>query len=441
MPGYRPPETESKSRPAESLSDTERMEALEAAIDARYEDFLAEHDPVNAGNDGLIYRMSIEEMPPDLKAALAESGISVESTSAVKLLKVYTRGKARQEYETHRRAFELTEAAFVRGEKVARVPRPLDCRRLTITDDTKRILNGRGAVLSGNEVEILAMDFVNGKDLLDICNRWIYDHAPAEYRSVVETLDPEDHLQLMKAVSLILKYNHMPPQGTPEESLELSERREKSLKFLGKSRFRLSDAVIEKIANTRRILESNGIYHNDDHERNFMIEGDITGETGEPEIYEIDFGRAGAKPETEIRFFLEKHLAPLTPGFEAAARLRQDREQKQLNEKIGKIAGTPAIGELAESLVKAAAQTGSLEQVMRNRAGAAASSETGLEQFVGALLRLVQDGHLKPGQADGLVREVRQGLVVSRKKAGKTVKEIRNPYLYRAIERYRELFQ
>lgn len=419
----------------------ERLEELEAAIAARYEDFLIEHDPVNAGNDGLIYRMTIDEMAEDLKLALSDEGVEVEGSSAVKLLKVYNHGKARQEYEMQLKAYELTEKKAADGERVARVPRPIECRSFSIQESTRKMLNGRGAALSGRQVEIVTMDFVPGRDISEICNSWILDHAPSEYASMVETIDPENHLDVMKAVSIILKFNHMPPRGTPEENIELADRRDKTIRFLKRTGFVLADSVVEKIANTRRLLEGKGVYHNDDHERNFMVVGDPTGKTGEPEVYQIDFGRAAEQPVDEIRFYIEKHLQPLTEGHRISEKRRESDEQERLIGKIRSMGASPAIRKLQVEALRSAIQGGDLEGSMLARGIAATATEGGFEQFLGLLVAMVNDGHLDKRQADNLVAGIKKGLVVTRKQKGKTLTEIKNPFMYKAIDRYRELFQ
>lgn len=436
--------TEVKKSDSESLQTEgdirERREELEAAIAVRYEDFLLEHDPVNAGNDGLIYRMTIEEMADDLKKALAEEGVEVEGTSAVKLLKVYNPGKARQEYRMQQRAYELTEAGAAAGEKVARVPRPIECRAFSIQESTRKILNSRGANLTGNQVEIVTMDFIPGKDITDIVNRWVYDHAPREYQSLCDTINPDNHLELMKAVAIILKFNQM-PRGTPEENLEVAERREKTLRFLEKTRFRIADSVIEKISNTRRIIEGGGVYHNDDHERNFMVVGDITGQAGEPEVYEIDFGRAGDRPVDEIRFYLERHLAPLTERHKATEAQQAQTERQKLNERIRSLASSKEQKKLQLDVLRAAINSGNLETTLVIRGVSAAATEASFEQFLGLLAGMVGEGHLNSKQAENVVVGIKQGLVGTRQSRGKTVTEIKNPYMYKAMDRYRELFQ
>ena len=78
-----------------------------------------------------------------------------------------------------------------------------------------------------------------------------------------------------------------PEEKESAEAITFDRNEEKLLKYLKKKGFTLP-LIFEKLDNAIRALNRNGIYHNDLHKQNIMIDS-------RGEVYIIDFGRAGSE--------------------------------------------------------------------------------------------------------------------------------------------------
>ena len=101
------------------------------------------------------------------------------------------------------------------------------------------------------------------------------------------------------------------------QALTFDRNEEKLLKYLKKKGLKLESALFEKVDNAVRALNQNGMFHNDLHKQNVMI--DVNGE-----VYIIDFGRAGEKRKDGIADTLfSKRWKGLS--------LSEEDEQKQIH--------------------------------------------------------------------------------------------------------------
>src|SRR5579872_1838739 len=81
----------------------------EHLIEIQYEDVIKNHAPVDSGKEGIIYRVEAQEIPADVKTVFAQAGKSVEDDSALKVLKVYSSGRAKREYGFQLQAYSIVE--------------------------------------------------------------------------------------------------------------------------------------------------------------------------------------------------------------------------------------------------------------------------------------------------------------------------------------------
>lgn len=421
-----------------SLIDTpETTEArTERIINEQYETLIREHNPVDSGKEGLIFRLQAEEVNPDVKTALGSTEQDFNDDSAVKVLKVFSPGAKAIEHEFTQqvRAYNILNAARKDSAVLlAKVPAPIDFRKIHIEDDTRGLLNREGASLKGNEVEVMMMDFVGGEDLQTIFYRWIVKHAPKDKEyAVTANPDQADFQKLYQAVSGILEFQALPPEHNAEADEEISRRREKVLHFLKKTGFTLKQTIVDQIKNTRTVLQANRLYHNDEHERNFMVDGD--------QVYLIDFARATEKRiEDESDFNVDKLLEQLTPEFEIKNKAER---QSSILSQVESIAKDEGLLERYKT-VYSSAMDGSPDfiRLLKVRSEAATSTESSSNDFLALLVRLVRDNKLDKSDAGDIVEHMKQSLKVPVFKRGKPAGfNIRNPAVHNKMDTYKQLF-
>jgi len=400
-----------------------------------FDRFLLEHTPVNSGTQALIFKVQSGEIPAEVREKYAKSGSKAEN-AALKILKIYRAGRGQLEFQAQRMAYQLIERNKDSGLDLALVPTPLEWQKIHIEDETKKVLNSEGAQLSSNDAELLVMDFIEGEDLATTFYKWIVDHAPADKRYIVQNVNPNNFEDLQRAVAEILEY--IKPGGRSfneaaragEEKRAANMNAEKTYRYLKKTGFRLNPKVVTQIKNTLRVFKENGFFHNDDHERNFMVEGDVAG-TGEVQTYIIDFDKAGSLAEGHSGDFrIDSLLSQLVEtGEDSNKELREQIEQKVANpEWVKRMAG---YFEAGSSEV--------LRQALSRNSLTAASSETAFEDFAAVIAKLSQDGRLNNHEARQVLSRVRESLVISGSKKNST--RIISPSIYNKAGKYLELYK
>lgn len=418
------------------IQETPETENLNELLNDQYESLIRENRPVDAGNEAFIYKLAVsEEGFAEAKKVLAKAGFVVDRDSAVKVLKVYHPGRAKNEYEFQKLAYDLVEEAIKSGRNdLARIPKPVDFRKIKLHEETRVSLNKMGADLKTDEAEILMMDFIEGEDLQEIFYRWIVKHAPKE-KAYAITADPDsaDFEQLHQSVAGILEFGHLGPAGSPEADAEIQSRRDKVYAFLKRTGFQIDGAVVNQIKNTRHLLEQNGLYHNDEHERNFMLAGN--------QAYVIDFSRASKnKPDGETQFLIDEEMRQLSPEH---VKKKEDSEMAALAEKISVIASQEGLSNRFSAVYKAA-EGGpiQLNRALLARSEAATTTESSVEDFLGLLVRLVNEKKITSSQASEVVGHMKDSLKAPVVKRGKVVGfSIRNPFVHNKIDKYKQLFQ
>lgn len=280
-----------------------RTEEAERFIDLEIERLLLERfKKFNEGNNGVVLRLDVANLPDDVKDSLKERGIEFpDGVSVAKVLKVYKSGMGRKEYEMQQRAHAIA-ALHDDDPDYARVPRTHFFRDMELGDALRENLVRQSTTFkAGTRIEMLMMDEVKGDDI-----------ATALYKEVVRTHPRTRHLageadamtfdDLAEEVAVALDFAS--PGGKSRDEAErgfearkvLDANAKKIYAYLERTGARLHPGIVEKITNTMNAFHKNGIAFRDGHPRNFMVTGDPFVRGGEPgrtpETHVIDFGAA-----------------------------------------------------------------------------------------------------------------------------------------------------
>jgi len=274
----------------------QQAENVEKIFDSYLEAMLATHRIDNAGNNGLIMRFGLEDVPEDAQAILRERGVPLDWETAVKVLKVYSPTQGRKEYEMLQRAYDLVENAANRDE-LALIPKPMLYREIPIQKDTREHLNLLGTRLD-DKAAILIMEYLPGKDIAT----HIYDFVLRENNyepAMLEEMGIDEKQQL---VIQLLHFRDPGRKSTDAGEREyervqvMAENAGRLVKFAGERGMRIHPSVIDKIQRTTRLLHKEGIWHNDLYERNVMAVDMADQDTP---VFVIDFGSAGERDESK----------------------------------------------------------------------------------------------------------------------------------------------
>jgi hypothetical protein len=313
---FETPKTEPPAEKPETAADAiaENKPEEEAVLDLLIQSAILKSTTINQGNNGLIKKIRISELPPDLLDYLAEKcGLDRSSPDfAFKMIKLYVPGKGRQEFAMQKKAFEIIEEVPESDrENYARIPEPYLFKELPINnDDFRQMLNVDGLNPRQQKIEIILMDLVDGEDLATkVYKSVIRNHTDCVYLQErdIETMRIED---LQDEVGRVLGFKL--PGGKSKNPIERAQEAEKvfnenvamMISFLANKGVKFDPRIFSKIKNTVDLLHRHQLYHRDLHERNVMV-----GSNGE--IHLIDFGEAiitDEKEKNEIYHTGEKRL-------------------------------------------------------------------------------------------------------------------------------------
>ncbi len=306
--GFVPPEAEKKppaeAAPSAKTESAENREAVEKFIDASLEELCERYlSKFNEGNNGIILKLKMDDIPEKLREDLKANGIELGDEKVAKILKIYSGGKGRKEFEMQKKAHDLVEAQGDK-EKFAKVPKPYFYRDFPVGPAAKERLKGMTDKMQGGDrVEMFMMDFVPGDDVATI----LYKEVAKRHE---KTLDIAGHVDEMPFTELqdrvFSAVDARIPGGKARNAAErdfemrkvYGENAEKIDAFLEKNGFRIDMAVIEQIENTMNLFHKNGLAFRDGHHRNFMITGDHTADPEataaktRPQVFIIDYGAA-----------------------------------------------------------------------------------------------------------------------------------------------------
>lgn len=286
----------------QNILDSERRDAL-----ASYIQSLIEHsDYVGEGNNGVVLKVSLDELDEQGIAALQEFGLQVDAIkgeAAVKIIKVYESGAADNECDMQAYAAEILEKATIDGKKdLAKVPRVLLSADLSIDPHSlDHVLHQTHNFMPQEKMGIVMMDYVEADDLATILYREAL-RLHDGYRDEGGQLDEMSYDELQEAVWRVFGFAR--PGGKSgnegervfEKEKVFADNQLKLMTFLRKRGFRLHPSIYKQIKNTLDLFHKSGLVHRDCHARNFLISGDYiasdaVSETA-PQVWSIDFGSA-----------------------------------------------------------------------------------------------------------------------------------------------------
>lgn len=288
------------------------LENPEVLIAATIELFRAHSvKKINEGNNGVIG--CIEQEKLELFGSLfdeAEDGVAIKFLKSLKLLKIGNREAIEKEFEAQRKV----HAILSKNESLASCPKPYIHCSFEITPNLKEDFEELG--FSGTFADVMFMDFVPGKDLAHIQYQELLKRSIAEYRhksgkvarseiGAFEGLSDEDIERLsFGELHAIISNVFFEPTPPTEEGFRAGIRNANLVVAeLGRLEFKIAPQILSRINKTIQVLEQNGIFLVDCHDRNIMIEGDIT--SPDAEVYFIDFGNVHFQSSSGQKFDYE----------------------------------------------------------------------------------------------------------------------------------------
>lgn len=254
---------------------------------------------INEGNNGIINILMLEDMDQEMINFLEtlSPGFSKRESVAVKLIKIYSQGVGKHEYEMQSAAYDAMLASETAELPYAKIPKPLFYKEVEIASpELKQKLIAEGLQSVGDKIEVLIMDLLPGEDLATHIHRQVVKIAKdnPKFQGIQHLLDKEVQdmslAELQSAVGVIVGQskpggNHRDADMNQFENLIVkTENSKKTITFLKKNGYVLNKEWLNKIENTVNTLHDKGIFHRDLHERNVMVNPDNN------EVYILDFG-------------------------------------------------------------------------------------------------------------------------------------------------------
>ena len=428
-------------------SNQDKAKELEQVIDRRLEELLIRNSElVNEGNNGFIFRLGLENVDSATRQNLETLGIALPKEGeryerAIKILKIYSHGGGRREFELQKRAHQLVQdLPDSERNRYAQIPKPEIYRELKLSDQAKTDLQTNNVRIAGDKVEMIFMEFVQGEDLATSFDRWIIEHAPEDQASLKHVAESHNFRELHSATSHILGFAGAAAKRSPRESVSSirkvnNENARQVYKFLEKTGYELDPAILEQIRNTLALLRTNGIEHPDPHERNFMI----SKKSENPQAFIVDFGvKADSMDEAALQFDPVKLLKSLTIPAESRKDLEKTKTREALAEQLKTITSLSSSTEISkriEELHTIKESSGrTLSEVTRNSTADLIRNQESLQKFMAILLSLVKDQKITEQQAFDILGSAQES-TVRRKPRGKI--EISNPLAYNTLESYK----
>jgi serine/threonine protein kinase len=297
-------------------------------LDKILEHMLLESKELGAGKDGIVFKIDLSALPQDERHLLAEDKVISPNEEvdamAAKILKIYNPLLGDYEFRMQKKAREI----IAREKNVAQIPDTTTARDQEIGEKTRNRLNIRGANLS-DRAEIIIMDYIDGEDLGTIMYKFVLKNLGYEEEYIADLTYGQKEQIVGEKLGFEIADTEKAESHEEKKSIQalaFDRNEEKLFKYLKKEGFKFDPSVFEKIENTMRTLNQNGIYHNDLHKQNVMI--DKNGE-----VYVIDFGRAGSEKRKDGigDMLLSTKWKGLSISAEEEKKMLADQELAQIN--------------------------------------------------------------------------------------------------------------
>lgn len=246
----------------------------------------------NEGTKGVILEINIDELPEDIKEKFldcyeADDQLG-ERVLAAKVIKVASSHGGLHEARMQTRAYDLVSQAD-ESEHLAKIPMLRGYSEIEVKSEMVRAHLEHSGVKAGEKVEVLLMDFIPGEDLATHIFRRVLK-TEEYYREMADRYD-FDELQSHVANKLGYERPRAGDPGTNFEKKVYNANESKLFEFMRRNGIMIDREIIDRSLATLEKLRENGIYHNDIHPRNIMIETDEQGKI--VDVYVIDFATAG----------------------------------------------------------------------------------------------------------------------------------------------------
>lgn len=248
---------------------------------------------VGEGGKGVVLQISFEKT--ESVGQQEKEGNFSEDSRAVKLLKVYTKGAGRREYELQNKIADLVNQS--NKAPCASIPRGYHYEDASLSQSQKNGLEQRtGHKFHQGSAELFMMDYINADELYERLMKEVVwrAHSDISKDKLARLSSQEMEKRAERAVGFQSK-------DTNSENLKKKDQDEfrslvtKMYNFLKKKDVEIKDEITEQIENTISVFSENDLQHNDLHERNIMIDGPLFDDSPSDdklstEVYIIDFG-------------------------------------------------------------------------------------------------------------------------------------------------------
>lgn len=269
-------------RPISTNESNETVPMMHELSQEYFDNLLREGQELGSGNDGIVFLV---------KGLDVSETVASHEGVAAKILKVYDPGKGRKEAQMQHHAQQVLLRSAM---SVAKIPDILQVGEQHLNNDTQNLLKQRGAFLEGQMADVLIMEYIDGQTVAEqMYNFVLKNESESEYENGSFSTS-----QKLSKVAQLLAFEVPQVASLPEERESLraqtqTRNDQKLLTYLKRHNFRFPSDMFDKLQNTIHWLHENGIFHNDLHIRNVMI--DARGE-----IYLIDFGRSTFGPAEHV---------------------------------------------------------------------------------------------------------------------------------------------
>ncbi len=368
----------------ENLTLTALRERRREAADNLLNEAILRTDSVETGRDAIVVRIDARDVTASAKSILEEEGILLGDRESVagKLLKFRSSGQGKKEFDVQTAAYQMIQG----NETLAQVPAPLGLREQHINEKVRNFVNKRGGNL-GDTMELIEMDFIDGKDVATV----MYEFVLAQKGFPEEMIEGMSFEEKNERVAGLLDFRIAQVRGGGDEGVRqfanlvvMNENGTKLMEFLRRTGFSLPPGFVEKVERTLQLFQEKGLYHNDMHERNVMIDA-----SGEP--YIIDFGRAvrtGSEVTTDdlaiIRRWRELSVSP-----EEEERRKKAAENSELAVIAQRLSHHPKWQQRLQGLKKAAIESDTA--VLDRELALVRGSDQDFDTFLACIKAFVHD--------------------------------------------------
>ncbi|MCD4761312.1 hypothetical protein K8R42_05480, partial [bacterium] len=284
--------------PTGSEQEGQDMEQLEAEYAERLIEAALIHGfEFDEGQNAIIMEVSPDDLLPEIRDYFfqGQDAQMPDEEFVSKVLRVYGVGEGAKEAGMQKQAKQILETQD-NQEELAQVPELYIDREVTIRDPKlKTQLKQSGIDMSQDKVAVMLMYRVKGVDLMNYLMQELVKNISEEEalsrpsvdavrKQLANSPNDVDVSQLFRAAAMTCGF-----EGNDGIVLNANDR-DRLIKYLQKNDFILDPSIISKIENALKILNNNGLYHNDLTERNVMVEFDDNGDV--VEVYIIDFEKS-----------------------------------------------------------------------------------------------------------------------------------------------------